>query len=584
MSTPFNNVEQGLGSASRRGSAIEVRTGSVSHAVAVENLPSKGILEDASNAQAREQNMTLLEGIKTFPKAIGWSLLFSTAIIMEGYDITILGSFFISPVFIEAFGVSQPDGTKHITAEWQSGLGVAMQSGQILGLFATGILADKFGYKKVMISSMFWVIATVFILFFAKNVIMLLVGEFLMGFPLGVFQTLSVTYATEVCPTVLRPYLTTYVNLCWVLGQLLASAITKGMFETRHDQWLYRIPFALQWAWPVPIVVGIFLAPESPWWLVRVGRLSEAKQSVLRLSSNSNPTNADETVAMMIHTNEIEKEMSAGISYLDCFKGVDLRRTEIACLTWACQNLCGSGLMGASSYFYNAAGLAPSHAYTMALIQYALGAIGVVLAWFAMTRFGRRTLYVYGLATLCVLMFVVGCISLAPNAMNEENRSVAASWATGSMLLLFTFVYDFTVGPICYSLVSEIPSTRLRQKTVVLARNLYNICGLCLGFLIPYMRKSSTHLLQFSIRLLSYTVNPSAWNLMGRSGFIWFACAALCTTWAYFRLPEPKGRTFAELDVLFEKKVSARKFASTSVDLFEGQHPAVDSVTVETKQ
>jgi SP family general alpha glucoside:H+ symporter-like MFS transporter len=35
------------------------------------------------------------------------------------------------------------------------------------------------------------------------------------------------------------------------------------------------------------------------------------------------------------------------------------------------------------------------------------------------------------------------------------------------------------------------------------------------------------------------------------------------------------GRSFAELDLLFEKRVSARKFASTSVDVFE------DSQTLE---
>lgn len=211
MTSISNNPEQGLGTASRRQSAVDYvgRAGSIGHAVAPENLPSKTIIEDASNAQEREVSMTLMQGIKAYPKAIGWSLLFSTAIIMEGYDLTILGSFFISPVFIENFGITQSDDSKHITAEWQSGLGVAMQSGQILGLFATGILADKFGYKKVMTGSLVWVIGTVFILFFAKNLLMLLIGELLMGFPLGVFQTLSVTYATEVCPTVLRPYLTT---------------------------------------------------------------------------------------------------------------------------------------------------------------------------------------------------------------------------------------------------------------------------------------------------------------------------------------------------------------------------------------
>lgn len=42
----------------------------------------------------------------------------------------------------------------------------------------------------------------------------------------------------------------------------------------------------------------------------------------------------------------------------------------------------------------------------------------------------------------------------------------------------------------------------------------------------------------------------------------------LCIIYTYFRIPEPRGRTFAELDVLFERRVSARKFASTEVDVF----------------
>jgi MFS transporter, SP family, general alpha glucoside:H+ symporter len=43
----------------------------------------------------------------------------------------------------------------------------------------------------------------------------------------------------------------------------------------------------------------------------------------------------------------------------------------------------------------------------------------------------------------------------------------------------------------------------------------------------------------------------------------------LCIIYTYFRVPEPTGRSFAELDVLFEKGVSARKFATTKVDVFE---------------
>lgn len=42
-----------------------------------------------------------------------------------------------------------------------------------------------------------------------------------------------------------------------------------------------------------------------------------------------------------------------------------------------------------------------------------------------------------------------------------------------------------------------------------------------------------------------------------------------------FRLPEPKHRTYGELDILFENRVSAWNFKRTSVDIFRGSSLAV---------
>lgn len=42
----------------------------------------------------------------------------------------------------------------------------------------------------------------------------------------------------------------------------------------------------------------------------------------------------------------------------------------------------------------------------------------------------------------------------------------------------------------------------------------------------------------------------------------------LCVVYTYFRVPEPTGRSFAELDYLFEQRISARRFASTKIDVF----------------
>jgi SP family general alpha glucoside:H+ symporter-like MFS transporter len=533
----FNTMD-----ATRRNSSIVAADTEHVRKMSFANPDFRSLSEDAARATKAEQNMTLMQGLRLYPKAVGWSVLLSAAIIMEGFDIVLIANLLAVPAFKRAFGEQLPDGSYEITAAWQSGLTNGAYVGEIIGLMINGIVAERYGFRKTMIGALSAVTCLIFIVFFVQSIQQLLVGLILMGIPWGVFQTLTCTYAAEVTPVPLRAYLTTYVNLCWVIGQFLASGVLKGVSEM-EGEWAYRIPYGLQWIWPVPLIIGIFFAPESPWWLVRKERYDEAKFMLNRLTSRNRDTNfnADETISMMKHTNELEKAVSAGGSYLDCFKGTDLRRTEIAAMTWFVQAFCGSSFMGFSTYFFEQAGLDISNAFSMSLGQYSLGAVGVFMAWFLMGRAGRRTLYLWGQVIMCCLLLIIGFIGIAPG----ENSG--AQWGIGAMLLLFTAVYNSTVGPVCYSLVAEMPSTRLRQKTVVLARNFYNVASIIGNILTPRM------------------LNPGAWNWGAKSAFFWAGTCFACLIWTYFRLPEPKGRTYGELDILFEQRVPARKFAETIV-------------------
>ncbi|RHZ67847.1 hypothetical protein CDV55_102711 [Aspergillus turcosus] len=69
--------------------------------------------------------------------------------------------------------------------------------------------------------------------------------------------------------------------------------------------------------------------------------------------------------------------------------------------------------------------------------------------------------------------------------------------------------------------------------------------------------------------LTPYMINPSAWDWVGKAGFFFGGLSVLCTLWTFLRLPETGGRTYEELDILFKKKVSARKFAGFHVDAYE---------------
>lgn len=60
--------------------------------------------------------------------------------------------------------------------------------------------------------------------------------------------------------------------------------------------------------------------------------------------------NAKDIVAMMVHTNAIEEETVKGTSYIDCYRGTDWRRTEIACMAFAGQVLSGSEFAYSGTY------------------------------------------------------------------------------------------------------------------------------------------------------------------------------------------------------------------------------------------
>jgi SP family general alpha glucoside:H+ symporter-like MFS transporter len=209
------------------------------------------------------------------------------------------------------------------------------------GIFISSWAQDRWGYRGTLQIALVFLTGFIFIVFFASDVKVLFAGELLCGLPWGAFSSSAVSYASDVTPIPLRGYLTTYINLCWIIGQLLGAAILRRV-TSLEAPWGYRVPFAVQWVWPIPLFILVTLAPESPWHLVRHGRLDDAKKAIMRLSSTkSEKVDPAATVAMMVRTNEIEIANEVGSTYVDCYKGTDLRRTEISCFSWVSQTLCG---------------------------------------------------------------------------------------------------------------------------------------------------------------------------------------------------------------------------------------------------
>jgi MFS transporter, SP family, general alpha glucoside:H+ symporter len=502
------------------------------------------LANDAQAAADNEKSMTLWQGMKAYPRAVGWSVVISMATTMDGYDTGFLAALLGLPAFNRQFGYLY-NGQYVIPASWQSAVSNSGSIGIFIGVLINGWLTEHFGHRKILMTCYGLLTALIFIPFFAPTLGVLVAGEILCGLCWGQFSITGATYASEVCPLALRAYLTSYINITWIVGQLIAACVMRGV-SGLEGQIAWKIPFAVQWVWPIPLFIGVYLAPESPWWLVRQDRLDQAESALKRLVSRAQDTLVDtkKTIAMMVHTNQLEKSLETGTSYIDCFRGVDLRRTEIACAAWACQVFMGLPIKAFDVYFYVQIGLPTDQAFNLNIGNRLIAIAGTMCSWIMLTYFGRRTIYMAGITiNVCILL----CIGIVAST----STSFAAMWAQAILLVLWPFVTSCTVGSVAFSIVTEVGSTRLRAKTIALARNTFNLLNITWGSVMPYL------------------FNPTEANLKGRAAFIFAFTGVLCVIYVFFRLPEMKGRTYEELDVLFTKKVTARDFERTVVNAYQ---------------
>ena len=99
-----------------------------------------------------------------------------------------------------------------------------------------------------------------------------------------------------------------------------------------------------------------------------------------------------------------------------------------------------------------------------------------------------------------------------------------------------------TLGPAAYSVGGETATPRLRQKTYAINMT------------------SSTAFSTAVLQAMPYLINPGNANLGGKITFIFFGFSVPICIYLYFCFPEMKGRTYLELEEMFQKKVPARKF------------------------
>lgn len=357
-------------------------------------------------------------------------------------------------------------------------------------------------------------------------------GKFLNGFAVGALASVTVTYIGEVAPFALRGMLTCLTALAYTLGPLTVALIinTTGLYNNR---WAYRAVFCAQYGFAAVATILVPFMPESPTWLVSKYRPEAALKALAALGYRGEA--GERRLANINNTLEQAKEETEGVTYLECFRKSNLRRTIISIMPLSIQALSGITFAASySAYYMQLVGFSTEMSFKLQIIQQILSLIGNVMSWYLVDRIGRRNLTFWGLIVLTAILFVMAGCAIA--------ETVPTLKAAVGMILLYCWWYNVTIGATAYTILCETSTSRLRVKTIAIGLALQNTLQMMWSFVLPYL------------------FNPDKLNLGGRLGFIFGGLSFICLIYLWLYQPETAGRTYEELDEMFRKSIPARKF------------------------
>ncbi|OTA98242.1 hypothetical protein M426DRAFT_70186 [Hypoxylon sp. CI-4A] len=455
-----------------------------------------------------------------------------------GFDVSAIGAFQTMPGFLMTFGYKDPTlkGGWGIATTDQQLIASFLNVGTIIGVLFVAPFGRYFGRRHGIWMGTIISFAGCATQIVANSVATLCVGRALMGASNAFFITFSNTYIVECAPPQLRAVCSAMFAVTINIGTIIGAVVDE---RTSHilGRLAYQIPLACLFIFPTLLSIFIFFIPESPRWLVLHNRRQEAERSLAFLRGDSlAPEFLQEELVEIIRGVEEEKSDASASSFIDIFRGSNLRRT-IICVAVAVSRA-SSGVwvfLSYGTYFFQQAGV--DDVFKISIYTMIVQLVGVVVGLYcAYNVFGRRTMLLIGTGSAVIAM-----------AGPALGATIAPDTQKAAMVFLaFTFFYNITYGGFAGSMTwpvsAEVVSSRLRIVTLSFATGV----DYCFAWLISFCSP--------------YFINPTALNWGAKYCWIWAGSNVLTFVFFWFFLPDMKGRSLEEIDELFEKRVPTRDF------------------------
>ena len=306
-------------------------------------------------------------------------------------------------------------------------------------------------------------------------------------------------------------------------------------FSTHDASFAWRIPCIFQWIFLTPMLLLLWVLPETPRWLAAHNRQDEALHVLRRLKAhNTEEPDILKLHADIVETVRVETELNAG-SWKDVIRSDALhsrRRFLIACSIQIFQQLGGINavIYYSGTLFHKSIGFDQHLSGLMAGFLQTWFFVASFIPWLLIDRVGRRPLLLSMIALMAAIMAIQA--ALIYQVQNDTSSARLAGQAAAAML--FVFEGAFTVGfqATVWVYPSEILPLRLRQRGSSVSTASNWICN----FLIVQ-------------------ITPPAIQNIGWKTYVIFAI--LNATWVpiiYVFYPETKGLELEDVDRIFAQQ------------------------------
>ncbi|WP_308124929.1 MFS transporter [Streptomyces sp. NEAU-YJ-81] len=283
-----------------------------------------------------------------------------------------------------------------------SGLvGAAALMGMFIGGLVFGPLTDRLGRSGMYTLNLAVFLVCSVLQFFAVDVVTLFAVRFVMGVALGADYPIATALATEFLPRRLRgPVLTSLVVVLWV-GYTLSYVVGYVLSDLSDGAWRWMLASAA-----VPSLVFLLLrlgTPESPRWLLSVGRTEEARAVVAKHLGPQ--ADFDALVAEARAAGPARKGVALG-SVVELFRRGYGPVLAFCSIFWACQVAPSFAVKTFQPQLLES--LNVGHALAASVLVQSFAIVGTVLGMLVINSLGRRTLLLISTAVFTGALLVLG--------------------------------------------------------------------------------------------------------------------------------------------------------------------------------